>query len=269
MQIKKYLYIISILIIISALMSITIQSGYSQVPPQKAKMVLDKFFQKYDALFKDGMKGVNSAVCKMSIKGAGRIGTTKQSGNMQGNPPLILDAKMELYVAQPNRMFFNIIGNLGNVSIVIPDKKPLTATALFPVTKQFASFPVSEKIFGGIKPYNRDKFWQETVLTYGGLQTTKQGKAHKIIMKSTKPSIKETTTVYILDNKWDPVRLEVNDPVGGNTTVDIEQIMLNTTIPPEKFVPNIKGFAQVSQEQLTSLIMMNMMTSNMQKKPLK
>jgi outer membrane lipoprotein-sorting protein len=263
MQIKKYLYVISIIIIISA------SSVYSQESQQKAKMILDKFFQKYDALFKVDMKGVNSAVCKMSIKGSGRIDTMKQAGNMQGTPPLIVDAKIELYVAQPNKMFFNITGNLGNVAIVIPDKKPLTATALFPVTKQFATFAVPEKIFGGIKPYNRDKFWQETVLSYGGLQTTKQGKAHKIVMKSTKPSIKETTTVYILDNKWDPVRVEVNDPVGGNTIVDFEQIMLNTAIPAEKFMPNTKGFTQVSQEQLTSLIVMNMMTSNMQKKPIK
>jgi len=67
----------------------------------------------------------------------------------------------------------------------------------------------------------------------------------------------------------DPVRLEVNDPVGGKTTVDFEQITLNTTIPAEKFMPNIKGFTQVSKEQLTSLIMIDMMTSNMQKKPLK
>lgn len=269
MQIKKYLYVISILIIISAIVNISASSVYSQESKQKAKMILDKFFQKYDALFKDGMKGVNNAVCKMSIKGSGRIDTMKQAGNMQGNPPLIIDAKMELYVAQSNKMFFNITGNLGNVAIVIPDKKPLTATALFPATKQFATFAVSEKIFGGIKPYNRDKFWQETVLSYGGLQTTKKGKAHKIVIKSIKPSIKETTTVYILDNKWDPVRLVVNDPVGGSTTVDFEQITLNTTIPAEKFMPNTKGFTQVSQEQLTSLIMMNMMTSNMQKKPLK
>jgi len=269
MQTNKYLYVISVLIIISVVINISAQSGYSQEPAQKAKMVLEKFFQKYDALFKDGMQGVNSAVCKMSIKGAGRIDTMKQSENMPGNAPLLVDAKLELYVAQPNKMFFNITGNLGNVAIVIPDKKPLTATALFPVSKQFATFAVPEQIFGGIKPYNRDKFWQGTILSYGGLQTTKQGKAHKIIMKSTKPTIKETTTVYILDNKWDPVRVEITDPVGGNTTVEFEQILLNTAIPAEKFVPNTKGFAQVSKEQLTSLIMMNMMSSSIQKKPLK
>jgi outer membrane lipoprotein-sorting protein len=266
MQIKRNLYFISVLLIISILINFSASTGYSQEPPQKAKVVLEKFFQKYDALFKEGMKGVNSAVCKMSIKGAGRIDTLKQSKNLSGNAPLLIDAKIELSVAQPNRMFFNIMGNLGNVTVIIPDKKPLTATALFPVTKQFATFAVPEKVFSGIKPYNRDKFWQETVLKYGGLQTTKQGKAHKIIMKSTKPSIKETTTVYILDNKWDPVRVEINDPIGGNTTIEIEQITLNTRIPAEKFVPNTKGYAQVSKEQLTSLIMMNMMTANMQKK---
>jgi len=166
-------------------------------------------------------------------------------------------------------MFLNLVGNLGNFTIVIPDKKPQTATALFPTMKQFAIFPVPEKTFGGIKPYNRTKFWQETILSYGGLQTTKQGKAHKIIIKSTKPSQKETMNIYILDSKWDPVRVEVNDPIGGNTTIEFEQILLNASIPTSKFVPDTKGYTQVSKEQLSSLIMMNMMASNMQKNQVK
>ena len=269
MKNKRTLYVLSVFLLISMLMSFYTSIGYSQTSSPKAKMILGKFFQKYDALFTDGMKGINSAVCKLSIKGAGRINTGKQSGNVPGNVPLLIDTKMELYVAQPNKMFFNLTGNLGNVTIVIPDKKPLTATALFPNMKQFAIFSVPEKIFGGIKPLNREKFWQETILSYGGLQTTKQGKAHRIIMKSTKPSQKETTNIYILDNKWDPVLIEVNDPVGGNTTVEFEQIMLNARIPIEKFVPNTSGYTQVSKEQLSSLIMMNMMSANMQKKQVK
>jgi outer membrane lipoprotein-sorting protein len=245
---------------------------YSQDSSQKARSILEKMFKKYDALFAEDMKGINSsvaqrnvsAIAKMSIKGQGRLDPRSTT-----TPPLLMDAKIELYVTQPNKIFLNITGNMGDIQIVIPDKKPMTATTILPSTKQFATMPVPQSTFRGFQPQSREKFWLETNLTYGGTQMMKQGKVHKIIMKSTNPKLKETSIAYILDQKWDPVRFEVNDPVGGNTIVDFDEISLNAVIPPDKFIPKTSGFTQVSKEQFTGLIMMQILTSTMPNKQIK
>ncbi|MEK7400649.1 MAG: hypothetical protein AAB116_27205 [Candidatus Poribacteria bacterium] len=261
-MIRKKLYIL-IAILSIVLLSTT---GYAQNPNQKAKMILEKFFAKYEILFSDMAKSTNTAICKMSIKGAGRLDTGSKSST---NAPLLIDTKAEFYVANPSKMCINLKGNMGNVSIVVPDKKPMAAIALFPDSKQFANIVVPQRMFGGVNPSNREKFWQGNTLNYVGLLDTKQGKAHKIIIKSTKPIEKKVTTIFILDRKWDPVRIEYSDPKSGSTVVDFDQILLNTSIPPEKFIPNTKGYTQVSREQLTGILMMNIMASTMIKKPIK
>ena len=240
-------------------------TGYAQNPNQKAKMILEKFFTKYETLFSDMAKSTNTAICKMSIKGVGRFDTSKSSTNA----PLLIDTKAELYVASPSKMLINLKGNMGNISIVVPDKKPMAAIALFPDSKQFATIGIPQRMFGGVNPSDREKFWQGSILNYMGLQDTKQGKAHKITIKSNRPTQKEVTTIFILDKKWDPVRIELNDPKSGSTTVDFDQILLNASIPPEKFIPNTRGYTQVSREQLTGILMMNIMASTMIKKPIK
>jgi len=233
--------------------------AYSEESSAKAKSILEKTFSKYDALFSEDMKGVNSAVVKINIKGEGSINS--QSGS---TPPLLLDAKIELYVAQPNKMFLNVTGNLGNLQVVVPDKKPMTATTILPTTKQFAIMPISQKTLGGIQPQGREKFWVETTVLYGGMQTINEKQAHKIILKSNNPKQKENVFLYILDKKWDPVRLEIKDPNGGNMVVDFEELKLNVPIPPDTFEPKTSGYTQVSKEQFTGIIMMQIMTSAMQ-----
>jgi outer membrane lipoprotein-sorting protein len=260
-MIKKQFYILVAILFIVLLCT----TGYTQSPNQKAKAILEKFFTKYEMLFSDTAKSTNTAVCKMSIKGVGRLDTSKSSTNA----PLLIDTKAELYVANPSKMCINLKGNMGNVSIVVPDKKPMAAVALFPDSKQYATISVPQRMFGGVNPSSREKFWQESTLNYMGLQDTKQGKAHKIIIKSTRPTQKEATTIFILDKKWDPIRIELSDPKSGSTVVDFDQILLNSIIPPEKFVPNTKGYTQVSKEQLTGILMMNIMASTMVKKPIK
>jgi len=258
---KKQIYIIVILLFI--ILSSAIVGAEESSP--KAKMILEKFFNKYEKLFSEGMKDTSSLMCKMSIKGVGRFETSKSSTNA----PLLIDTKADLYASNPNKMLLNLKGNMGNIIIIIPDKKPISALTLFPDSKQFATINISERIFGGLKPANRERFWRESILSYKGLINTTQGKAHKILIKSTKPTVNEVTTIQILDGKWDPIRIEYSDPKSGSTTIDFDQIQFNPKIPPEKFIPNTRGYTQVSKEQITGIIMMNIMASNMVKKPIK
>jgi len=60
------------------------------------------------------------------------------------------------------------------------------------------------------------------------------------------------------------VRLEIKDPNGGNMVVDFEELKLNVPIPPDTFEPKTSGYTQVSKEQFTGIIMMQIMTSAMQ-----
>ena len=254
--IRKSLIFIIIAVWLTALLA---SVCYSKDSSSKAKSILEKTFKKYDALFSEELKGVNSAIVKMSIKGEGRLNSKSTT-----SPPLLLDAKIDLYVVQPNKMFLDVTGNLGNIQIVIPGKMPMTATTILPVTKQFATMAIPQKTFRGLQPKDRERFWVETNVTYGGMQTMNQRQVHKIIMKPTNPKQKGTTVVYILDKIWDPIRYEIIDPVGGNTVVDFEEIRFNVKIPPDKFEPKTSGYTQVTKEQFTGLVMMQMMTLTMQ-----
>ncbi len=232
---------------------------------QKAKLILEKFFIKYEKIFSDRMSNANSLICRMSIKGVSRFDTNRSSANA----PLLIDTKADLYVSNSNKILVNLKGNMGNIVIIVSDKNPNSAVTLFPDSKQFAMISFSERIFGGIKSVNRERFWNENVLTYAGLTNTTRGKVHKIIVKSNKKTEKEVTTIHIIDGKWDPFCIEYSNSLNGSTSINFDQIQFNANIPPEKFIPNTKGYTQVSKEQIAGIIMMNIMASNMVKKPIK
>lgn len=256
---KKLLFLV--------LLSATILSSTvnAQESSHKAKLVLEKFFNKYEKLFLDGTKETNSIICKMSIKGISKFETNKSSANT----PLLIDTKAELYASNPNKMLINFKGNMGNIIIVISGERPISALTLFPDSKQFATIKISERIFGGIKPANRENFWRENILTYAGSINTIQGKANKIIVKSIKPTEKETITIHILEGKWDPLRIEYSNPKSGSTVINFDQIQFDARIPPEKFIPNTRGYTQVSKEQAAGIIMMNIIAGNMVKRQIK
>lgn len=260
-MIKNMKFIVIILLNV-VLLSAVIRA---EEPTQKAKFVLENFFNKYEKLFSEEIKDTNNIICKMSVKGVSRFEANKSSANA----PLLIDTKAELFASNPSKMLINLSGNMGNIIIIISEKKPTSAVILFPDSKQFATIGISERIFGGFKPVNREKFWRESNLTYAGSTNTTQGRAHKVIIKSTRSTEKESIIIHILDRKWDPVRIEYSDPKSGSTTINFDQIQFNAKIPPEKFIPITKGYVQVSKEQLAGIIMMNIMASNMVKKPIK
>jgi hypothetical protein len=262
MQIIKKSSILIIIVVLFTILSVSV--CYSQNSSSKAKSILEKTFRKYDALFSDEIKGVNSAIIKMSIKGEGRI-----NPNAKLSPPLLLDTKLDIYAVQSNKMFIDVTGNLGNIQIVLPGKMPIIATAILPATKQFTTIQVPQKVFRGLQPKDRERFWIETNVTYGGLLTIKQKQVHKIIMKPNDPKQKGNTVVYILDRVWDPIKYEINDPVGGNTVVNFDEIRFDVDIPLDKFEPKTSGYTQVTKEQFTGLVMMQMMTSTMQNNQIK
>lgn len=247
------------LLLISIFLSAFLASANALDSSQKARSILEKTFKKYDALFSENMKGISSATVKMSVKGQGRLDPKATS-----TPSLLMDANIELYAVQPNKMFLNITGNMGNIQIVIPGKKPITAMMILPIAKQFTTMPVPDKTFRGLQPQSREKFWQDNILSYDGIKTIKNLKAHKITIKSKNPKLKETQVVYILDQKWDPIRYEVDDPVSGNTVVNFDEIKINSFIPPDKFVPKTNGFTQISKEQFMGAVVMQIVTSTMQ-----
>lgn len=253
-------FVRSFLILIVASMFITLFNSavLSQQSSEKARQILEKTFEKYGDLFKENGKGLWSVVSKLSIKSKANVAKSERTS-------IDLNAMVELYIMKPYNFFLNIAGGSGSVQIVIPGKKPLVATAILPVTKQFTTVTISEKAFKGIQLSDREKFWEGIILNYYGIQNTKAGKAHKINMRSRKPSEKGSSTIYILDEKWDPVRLEINDPASGSTVIELEELKLNMNIPREKFVPKVKGYTQISGSQLTINAIMQMIAPAAQK----
>jgi len=234
--------------------------AFSQQASEKAKQIMERTLQKYSALFKEDGKGIKSMASRLSIKGGGQM-KMGSSGSM----PLDIDMAIDIYAAQPQRLRFDISGNLGNAQLIVIGNKPiLTATMILPITKQFTTLSLSGKLTEPMLTDNREAVWKGTILTYIGMENLKEGKAHKINLRSTKPSDKSSVTVYVLDKKWDPIRFDINDPKSGNYTIEVEKLELNVSIPGEKFEPDIKGYTRISTQQLGTVIMMQIMAATMQ-----
>lgn len=258
---KNILAIFLIFVLSASFVSVV----YSEESSEKAKQILENTYKKYSDLVKKDAKGLKSIAAKVSIKGSGQM---PMGGS--GSMPLDIDATVELYAAQPHDLNLEISGNLGNAKIVVSGKDKMTATIMLPVTKQFATMDLPQRISQQLqkddpqKPDKMEDLWKEAILTYDGMQNMKVGKAHKITIKPKDPAEKGFVTVFILDDKWDPARLEVNDPEGGKLIVEVEKLEPNVNIPDKKFVPDTAGYTQIPNQQIMGVIMMQIMTSMMQ-----
>lgn len=261
------------LTVLLAVMLITSCARSSDNPkdPKDPKQILEKTVEKYRELVKKDGKGVKSMEAKVSIKGGGQL-PMGDSGSM----PLDVDAIVEVYVSQPHNLYIDISGNLGNAKFIVSGKEKPTATIMLPSTKQFATIDVPEQIKEQIdkaqepkedpqEPDPMEEFWKKAILEYDGTENLKIGKAHKIIIKPKDPTEKGYLTAYILDGKWDPARLEVTEEGGSNIVIEFEKLELNAKIPDEKFVPDTEGYTEVTQQTIVGSIMMQVMSSMMQK----
>jgi outer membrane lipoprotein-sorting protein len=244
--------------------------AYSQESSEKAKQILENTYKKYSDLARKEGEGLKSVAAKVSIKG----GTQVPMGGSGGSMPLDVDAIIELYVRRPHYLYVDISGNLGNVKIAVAGKEKVTAMIMLPSTKQFAAIDVPEEVIQKMQkrmqeddpqePDKMEELWKEVILTYEGTQSTEAGKAHKIAIKPKDPSEKSSLTAYILDDKWDPARFEINEPEeGGKLVIEFEKLELNIDIPDERFVPDTKGYTQVSEKDLATVIMMQVMSTMM------
>lgn len=234
---------------------------------EEAKQILEKTAKKYDDLLKKDGKEIKSVVAKISIVGGGQL-PMDDAGGM----PLDVNLGLELYFKRPYNLYLELAGNLGNIKLVVTGEEKKTATVILPTTNQFAIIDVPEEIAEKIQtndveseePGKIEELWEKAEIIYQGTEKLKAGKAHKITLKSKNPADKEMATVFILDKKWDPVRIEISDGEEGKVTINIEKLELNAKVPDKQFVPNTTGYAEVSQDQLVTVLMMQVMGAMMQ-----
>lgn len=267
-------FAMNFLTVFLAVMLITSCAKSSDNPkdPKDPKQILEKTVEKYRELAKKDGKGVKSMEAKVSIKGGGQL-PMGDSGSM----PLDIDAIVEIYVSQPHNLYLDISGNLGNAKFIVSGKEKPTATIMLPATKQFATMDVPDQIKKQIdkaqepeevdsqEPDSMEDLWKQVILEYDGTENLKIGKAHKIMIKPKDPAEKSFLTVYILDGKWDPARLEITEEEGSNLLIEFEKLELDAKIPDEKFVPDTEGYTEVTQQTIFGSIMMQIMSSMMQK----
>ena len=236
---------------------------------EKAREVLENVAEKYRNLLEKDGAGLKSLAAKVSVKGGGQMPMGASGGTM----PLELDLSIELYVVQPGNLYLDISGNLGSAAVVLGGEERKTATIILPHAKQFATVDLPENFMqpaqeGDPEEPDEEDFWEKVVLAYEGKQSMEAGAAHKINIKpkdSTDASEESSITVYILDGKWDPVRLEANSPEGDGAVIDFEKLELNAQIPDERFVADTGEYAMVPGRELLSTVLMQIMSTMMQK----
>jgi len=241
---------------------------YSQESSEKAKQILEKTAKKYTDMIKESSEDMKSFAAKLSIKGGGQV-PMGEAGAM----PLGVDIAIEIYVAKPHNLYLDLSGNLGNATVVVGGKEEVTATIMLSGTKQFATMPVPIDAIKKIqeeadeedpeRPEKMEKFWEALSLSYEGTEKVKAGTVHKIVIDPQDSSGKAAITVYILDGKWDPVRIEVVSEE-ANAIIEFEKLEINANIPDERFVPNTAGYTPISEKDLKTALMMQLMTAMMQ-----
>ena len=233
---------------------------------KKAEEILRKTYEKYTDLLKKSGNDIKSVAAKITIKGGGEL----PMGDSGGGMPLNLDATLELYFAQPRNLYVGLTGNLGNAIAIVTGEAKKVATIILPGTKQFAKIDVPEEVMEDMdeaseEPPPADEVFKDANLTYDGTAETKLGKAHKIKVQSNNPESEEgTVTVYILDGKWDPVRVDISAEEKANLVIEFEKLEINEKISGNQFVPNTQGYAEISQDELVTVIGMQIMGAMMQ-----
>lgn len=244
-------------------LSIQISPASTEQSSNTAKMVLEKTLDKYSRLFSKNHSDAENITSKLLIKG----GRSIKMGN-SGNIFVDLNLDVDLYVSQSNNFYLDISGNLGKAQIFLEKEYLNLATIILPVIKQFSIINVPERI---AKRYNdlrslegRENIWKNSVLEYNGVQDFKVGKVHKITIKSAILPAKSSTVIYILDKKWDPVRFELEDAQGMAVIIDVQKLNFKAKIPKEQFIPDTDGYTQITPQQLTSAIIMQIMALGIQ-----
>ena len=231
---------------------------------KKAKEILSKTYDKYTDIIKKGGDEVKSLAAKITIKGSGQV----PMGSSGGVMPMNVNATLELYFAKPRNVYVGLTGNLGNATIVVSGDPQMVATIMLPGTKQFAKIDVPEETTSGMdetaeKPPSAEEALKDVNLSYEGTADTKLGKAHKIGIRPDN-SEEGGVTLYILDGKWDPARVDINVEGKAKVTVEFEKLELNKNISDKRFVPDTAGLTEISKDQLGTVIMMQVMGAMMQ-----
>jgi outer membrane lipoprotein-sorting protein len=263
---KKFFKNLSMVLLVVALTISCVSVVYSQESSEKAKEILENTYKKYIELTSKEGKDLKSVIAKVAIKGAGNV----PAGEGE-SMPMNVDVKIEMYMSKPRNFFFSIAGNVGNAIIAVTGEEKAAATIMLPTTKQFAVIDMPEDFMQEVesedpeKPSKLEEFSDDAILTYEGMGDTKLGRAHKIGIRPKDPTEKTSIMVYILDRKWDPARIEVREEEeGGQLTVDFEELKLNERISDDKFKPDTAGYTQITKDQLTAVIMMQVMAAMMQ-----
>ena len=232
---------------------------------EKAKEILEKTYNKYTDLIKKSGSDIQSLAAKITIKGGGEL----PMGNNGGAMPLNVNATLELYFAQPRNLYIALVGNLGNATVIVSGEANKVATIMLPGTRQFAKIDVPEERMADMdevaeEPPPVGEVLKDANVTYDGIAETKLGKAHKIKLQFDNPNSEGGVTVYILDGKWDPVRVDINVEEKLNVVVEFEKLEINEKVPASQFVPNTEGYTEISQDELGTVIMMQVMSAMMQ-----
>ena len=234
-------------------------------PDEKAKEILEKTYKKYTDLLKKSGNDIKSMAAKITIKGAGEL----PMGNDGGGMPMNVNAALELYFAQPRNLYVGLTGNLGNATVIVAGEVKKVATIMLPGTRQFAKIDVPEEVMTDMdetaeEPPPAEEVFKDANLTYDGTAETKLGKAHKIKVQPNDPEEEGSVTVYILDGKWDPVRVDISAEEKANLVIEFEKLEINEKISANQFVPDTEGYTEISKDELGTVITMQVMGAMMQ-----
>lgn len=262
-MIFKKLSIATLCITLVIILFTQISQTSTELSSKTAKIILEKTLDKYSGFFNKNNNEVSNITSKLLIKGGRSI---KMSNT--GNISFDLDLNVDFYASQQNNFLFDISGNLGKAQIFLEREDLNLATIILPAIKQFTILNVPERIakryYDFQSPESRENIWKNSILEYNGIQDIKAGKVHKITIKNASLSGQNSTVLYILDKKWDPVRFELYDSMGMAITIDVEKLNLKAKTPKEKFIPDTNGYAQITPQQLNSAIMMQIMALGIQ-----
>jgi len=241
-------------------------SAVSADSSDEAKRIIGKVVDKYSDVMKKDGKDMKSFEAEISIKGGGQV-PMGEGGGM----PLSVDANLKIFVAKPHNLYLELTGNLGNAIVVVGGKDKVTATIMLTGTKQYATMDVPDNAIKEFQqeesvteePGKMEDFYKAVTLSYEGTEKVAAGKAHKIVIDPQDSAEKASITVYILDGKWDPVKFVIKSDE-ANAVIEFIKMKMNPKINPLQFVAQIAGYTLISEKDLTTALMMMLMTAMMQ-----
>lgn len=231
--------------------------------PDKARDILGKTYDKYSGLLKKDGKKIESVAAKIKVKGGGEL----PMGD--GGAPLNIDAVLEVYFKQPHNLYLALSGNLGSAIFIVSGEDKKVGTVILPTTNQFARIDIPEEVMEKTEVEEDeempkiDDLLKDAELSYEGTEKLELGKAHKIKISSKDPKDEGSATVYILDKKWDPVQIDVKGDEGG-VSIDFGEVKINSKVSKKQFIPDTAKLSEITQDQLTTVIMMQIMGAMMQ-----